>query len=321
MRNGTLFLLILLLAAACSPHVHLDFLGQERLEEVVLIPSPAKHKILVLDVTGVIGLSVDTGLFERESNLISRVHARLNRAAADPLVKGVILRIDSPGGEVTASDIITHEIIKFRERTGIPVVALTMGTAASGGYYIAAGCDAIFAHPSTITGSIGVISIFPNVRELFEKLGLEMTIVKSGAMKDAGSPFKEMSEEERAVFQRINDEFYEKFLDVVHSARGNFLSREKLKKLADGRILTAAQALEHGLIDSIGYIDEALAEVRSRAGIRSARVVGYTYYPKTKSNIYAAGRLEAPRFDLNRMRELLPSLKSGFYYLWLPSGF
>lgn len=320
MKNKTAIMMLVLLAAACSPQVHLDFLGQARMEEIVLIPSPAKDKILLLDVTGIIGLSMDTGLFDRESNLISRVHSRLERAAADPLVKGVVLRIDSPGGEVTASDIITHEILRFREKTGVPVVALAMGTAASGGYYIAAGCDAILAHPSTITGSIGVISIFPNVRELFEKLGLEMTIVKSGGMKDAGSPFKDMTDEERAVFQKINDEFYEKFVDVVHAARRDFISREELAELADGRILTAGQALENGLVDSIGYVEDALAEVRRRAGIRAARVIGYTYYPKTKSSLYAAG-LEAPRFELGRLPELIPSLKTGFYYLWLPSGF
>lgn len=320
MKKSAVTLILLMSAAACAPRIHLDFLGQEDLEEVILIPSPAKEKILVLDVTGVIGAG-GGGLFSREANPISTVHSRLGKAAGDPLVRGVILRIDSPGGEATASDIINHEILRFREQSGIPVVALAMGTAASGGYYVAAGCDAILAHPSTITGSIGVISIFPGVGGLLDKLGIDVTVVKSGEMKDAGSPFKEMSEQERSVFQAVIDELHQKFLDAVLASRQGAVSREELEQLADGRILTARQALDQGLIDGIGYIDDAVDEVLKRAGLRAARVVGYTYYPRTRSDLYAAGSAAAPRFDRSRIRDLLPSLPGGFYYLWLPPGF
>jgi protease-4 len=314
-------ILAILLSAACSPHFHLDFLGRENIEEVVLRDSRSPDKVCVIDISGIISSSADSGLFAREGDLISRVYFRLLKAADDPRVKGIILRMDTPGGEVTASDIVYNEILKFRKRTGIPVVALAMGTAASGGYYIASACDYFMVHPSTITGSIGVISIFPNVRELLDKIGVEMKVIKSGTMKDAGSAFRDMTEEDREIFQGVIDEMYQKFLDVVHKSRKDKITRAQLEKLADGRIYTAGQALEAKLVDGIGYIDEALEKVKEMASIREAKVITYTYYPKSKTNIYAATSIlkQSTLFDLSELKEILPSLKSGFYYLWLPS--
>ena len=309
-----------LFLAGCATHFHLDFLGKDSIEEVVLQDSRSENKICIIDISGVISSSSDSGLFAREGDLVSRVYYRLLKAADDPRVKGVVLRLDTPGGEVTASDVIYNEILKFRKNTGLPVVALAMGTAASGGYYIASACDYFMAHPSTITGSIGVISIYPNISALLDKLGIEMRVIKSGARKDSSSLFREMTEEDRKIFQSVIDEMYEKFLDVVHSARKDKLSRSELENLADGRIYTASQALEAKLVDGIGYIDEALDHVKSLASIRDAKVVTYTYYPKSKTNIYAAALKQPSLFDLSELKQLLPSLKSGFYYLWLPSS-
>ena len=214
----------------CSPQVHLDFLGKDTLQEVVLIKSPAKEKILLLDVSGVISNSLNQSLFAREGDILSKVFYRLEKASEDHTVKAVILRLDTPGGEVTASDIIYNEILRFKEKTGVPVVGLMMGLAASGGYYIASACDFIVAHPSTITGSIGVISIFPNLEELFSKIGVKVTVIKSGEMKDTGSAFRDMTEEEKKVFQDVIDELYTKFLDVVYQKRKDEISFEELKK-------------------------------------------------------------------------------------------
>ncbi|MFQ6038512.1 MAG: S49 family peptidase, partial [Candidatus Aminicenantales bacterium] len=172
-------LAVLAVLSGCSPHFHLDFLGKDRLEEVVLLDSRAREKILLVDVSGVIGTTLRPGLFEREGDILSRVYYRLKKAEEDPRIKGVILRLDTPGGEVTASDILYHEISRFKTRTGIPVVGLMMGLAASGGYYVAAACDAIIAHPSTLTGSIGVISLFPNLKELLVKVGVDVQVIKS----------------------------------------------------------------------------------------------------------------------------------------------
>jgi len=316
-------ILILLISSffilsGCALHFHLDLLGKEQIKEVILIKSKAKEKILILDVSGIIGSSLRPGVLQREGDILSQVYYRLEKASEDKMVKGVILRLDTPGGEVTASDILYNEIIKFKERTGIPVVALTMGLAASGGYYIASACDYIIAHPSTITGSIGVISIFPNLQELFTKIGIKVNVIKSGKMKDSGSTFRELTEEEKAVFQGIVDEFYNKFLDVVYERRKNYLSLEELKKIADGRVYTAQQAYNLKLIDEIGYFDSALKKILSSASLKDAKVIAYTYYPNTKTNIYASHLKNPNIMEEKDFEKIFRSLKSGFYYLCLP---
>ncbi|MBP1767437.1 MAG: signal peptide peptidase SppA, type, partial [Candidatus Aminicenantes bacterium] len=150
-KFGPIFFGLILLAGGCT--VRVDFLGENRLQEVALMKSRAKEKVLVIDVEGMLSALEPGGVFNREGDVLSRVYARLQAADEDDLVRGIILRLDTPGGDVTSSDILYREILKFKKRTGLPVVALMMGVAASGGYYVASACDAIIAHPSTITGS------------------------------------------------------------------------------------------------------------------------------------------------------------------------
>ena len=290
------------------------------MEEIILLKSAAKEKILMIDVEGLISSLPSSGLFAREGDLLSQIYYRLEKASEDPLVRGIILRLDTPGGEVTTSDIIYNEIMKFKQKTKRPVVGLMMGIAASGGYYIASACDCIIAHPSTITGSIGVISIFPNVQELLTKIGVKMNVIKSGEMKDSGSSFKDLSEEDKRVFQGIIDELYQNFLDVIHRSRKSSISLEELKKLADGRVYTAQQALKLKLIDEIGYFDSALKKALSLASLKQAKVIAYSYYPKTKTNIYAMSLQDTSLLKENSFEKLFPSLKTGFYYLWLPQS-
>jgi len=320
MKKSIILILAGLMLAACTTNFHLDFLGKENLEEVVLVTSAAKEKILVIDVEGMINSLAAQGPLSREGDVLSRVYYRLERAAADPLVKGVILRLETPGGEVTASDILYHEILRFKEKTGRPAVGLMMSLATSGGYYIASACDSVIAHPSTLTGSIGVISIFPSVETLFDKIGVKMTIIKSGGMKDSGSPFRAMTEEEKKSFQGIIDEYYEDFLNAVLKGRKGRLTSDELRPIADGRVYTAKQALKLKLIDDIGYFDNALQKTLSLASLKSAKVVAYTYYPKSKTNIYAASLVEAPLLEKKSLENWLPQLRTGFYYLWLPEG-
>jgi protease-4 len=307
--------------SSCAAHFHLDFLGKDKIEEVVLIKSPVKEKVLLLDISGVISSSSNRGILEREGDVISYVYYRLKKASEDSLIKGVILRLDTPGGEVTASDIIYHEILNFKKRTGIPVLALMMSVAASGGYYIASACDQLMAHPSSLTGSIGVISIFPNLDGLMDKTGIQVQIIKSGKLKDSGSPFRKMTEEEKKIFQDIIDEYYQNFLQAVYENRKDYITLENLNKLADGRIFTASQALKARLIDEIGYFDTALEKVLELSSLREANVVTYTYYPKQKTNIYAM-QLKGPSpFEGESIKEMIQPLKSGFYYLWHPQLF
>ncbi len=317
-KRWLFFIAALFLLAGCVSHFHLDFLGKDKIREITLLPSKSKEKILLIDVEGMIGSSGEGGLFGREGDVLSRVYYRLEKASQDPYVKGIILRLDTPGGDVTSSDILYNEIRKFKEKTKLPVVALMMGVAASGGYYVASACDHIVAHPSTITGSIGVISVFPNIEGLFDKVGVKTVVIKSGGMKDAGSPFRSMSPEEQSVFQRIIDEFYENFLRVVFERRKDALLMEELRKIADGRVYTAGQALKMKLIDEVGYFDDALTKTLALASLREAKVVAYSYYPKRQTNLYASTLTRTTLVDGKHVEDLLPALKSGFYYLWLP---
>jgi len=306
--------------AACSPQIRLDLLGEDKLQEVVLVPSPAREKVLMIDIDGMISAALETGIFSREKSLVARVFERLERAAADPRVKAVILRLDTPGGEVTASDIVYHEVLRFKERTGLPVIGLMMSVAASGGYYIASACDFIVAHPSTLTGSIGVISIFPSVESLMAKVGVKVAVIKSGPVKDSGSPFRDMTDEEKAIFQGIIDEYYEGFLAVVIRGRQGKIRAAELRTIADGRVYTAPQALKLGLIDAVGYFDDAFAKARDLASLKSARLVSYTYFPKTKTNIYAGRLGSGLPLEGQVVESVLNALKTGFYYLWLPQA-
>ncbi|MFO7734423.1 MAG: signal peptide peptidase SppA [Candidatus Aminicenantes bacterium] len=320
-RTATLAAAVALFAAAaCSPHIHIDVLGQEKLEEIVLLPSPAKDKVLMIDVEGTISSMDGGGLLAREKNAVSRVFERLEMAGRDPSVRAVILRLDTPGGEVAASDIIYHEILRFKERTGKPVVGLMMAVAASGGYYIASACDVIMAHPTTLTGSIGVISVFPSLESLMGKVGVKVNIIKSGPAKDSGSPFRDMTDDERALFQGIIDEYYEGFLAVVARNRKERIPADDLRKIADGRVYTAPQALRLGLIDAVGYFDDAFGKALALSNLKSARLVSYTYYPKVKTNIYAGRLGDLSPLDAKFLESTVAALKTGFYYLWLPQA-
>lgn len=322
----TIFIMLLAFTfTGCSPHIHLDFLGSDQIREVVLIESKSKtkEKILLIDLNGPIGIRQGPGILNREGDIVSHIYYRLKKASEDPLVRGIILRLDTPGGEGTASDIIYNEILRFKQETGIPVVALMMGVAASGGYYVACGCDFIMAHPTTVTGSIGVIAILPSYTKVLDKVGIKANVIKSGKMKDAGSPLKELTQDEREYFQDMLNTFYKHFLQVVYKNRNGKtpLSMEEIEEIADGRVYLAQKALKLKLIDGIGYFDDALKKTLSLARIRDANVIAYTYHPLRKTNVYANTTAQGNPFtvEIKAFENLLPSLKTGIYYLWLPS--
>jgi protease-4 len=319
-------IIILLIGAAlfwsaCTPQIHLDFLGKQKLQEVVLVKSEKSEKIVVLDLFGTIQTKNDTGMLSREGDPVSRIYYRLETAARDPQVRGIILRLDTPGGGITASDIIYHEILRFRQKNQIPVVALMMGVAASGGYYVASACDYIIAHPTTITGSIGVITILPDFNRILSKFGIELNVFKSGRMKDSGSPYRKMTSDEKAYFQTLIDAMYKRFVGVIHHGRKDKLSIEEIETLADGRIYSAQKALELRLIDEIGYFESALKKILLLAKLEQASVIAYSYFPLRKTNIYARPGLEENplKVEVKGLDYILPTLKPGLYYLWLPA--
>jgi len=187
--------------------------------------------------------------------------ADLLEQAADPSIKAVVVRVNSPGGSVVASDEIYRAFLEFEK----PLVIWMGEMAASGGYYIACGGDYVFAHPDTLTGSIGVISQFFNVEELLDEIGVDVVVITSGPRKDVGSLFREMTEEEQALWAGIIDETYEGFVELVAQARD--LPLEEMRELADGSIYTGRQALELGLVDQVGTPDDAIAKAAELGGI------------------------------------------------------
>ena len=220
-------------------------------------PGWVRNRIAVIDISGVLMNGRKFGLLSEGEHVVSFIVEQLQKAASDKRVKAVVLRINSPGGTVTASDVLYQEILSFKEKTGKPVVAFFQDVAASGAYYLACAADEIVAERSTVTGSIGVIMQMADLSQTLAKLGIRTDAIKSGGFKDAGSPFRKMSSTERAVFQAMVDGFYAQFLDVVAVGRPG-LSRDEIVKLADGRVYIAQQALESGLIDRIATMREAI---------------------------------------------------------------
>ncbi len=275
------------------------------------------NKIAVIDVDGVIMNAHGSSLLGSGDNPMALFREKLNAAADDNRVKAVVLRINSPGGAVTASDIMYQDLVHFRQTTHKPVVACMMDVAASGGYYLAMGADYIYAHPTTVTGSIGVIMSLYNASGLFAKLGVATNPIKSGPNKDLGNPGREMTPQERAILQAMVNSFYEQFVQVV--AANRHLPVERVKVLADGRVYTGLEAKKLGLVDEIGYLEDAVALAKRMACICDARVIAYDRCQGYRGCIYAG----MPKIPSQISVKLdVPGLASRtgatFMYLWEP---
>jgi len=242
-------------------------------EELVSGSASEQSKVVLIQIHGVIMSSSRGALVDRTANP-ERLRWQVEKASSDPGVKGVIVEINSPGGEVTASDVMYDQLnaLKVDHKR---VVALLGSVAASGGYYVAAAADRIVAHPTTITGSLGVLMHAPHVVGLFEKLGLKVTVLKSARtpMKDIFSPTREMTPEEQKLIQSMLDKMYDRFVSII--AKGRKMTEAKVRELADGRIYLGPEAKDNGLVDSIGYRQDAFDQVLKLAGIKSAKLVRY----------------------------------------------
>ena len=221
--------------------------------------------VAVIHLDGAITSSSDD-YFTTQGITPGRV-AGLLEQASDPSVKAIVVRVNSPGGSVVASDEIYRALLDFEK----PVVVWMGEVAASGGFYIACGADYVFAHPDTLTGSIGVISQFVSAEELLDEIGVDVIVITSGPRKDIGSPFREMTEEERALWQGITDEIYADFVEIVSQSRD--LPLEEVRELADGRIYTGRQAQRLGLVDEVGTLDDAVAKAAELGGIEGEPLV------------------------------------------------
>ncbi len=211
------------------------------------------EKVAVIDIAGIISQSEPT---------IKLIHAYRDDAS----IKAIVVRIDTPGGSVAPVQEIYSELKKIDK----PLVASLGGTAASGGYYLACATDTIIANPGTLTGSIGVIMQFTRIEDLYSKIGLEQQVIKSGKFKDQGSPFRELTEEERVILQETVDNVHEQFVDTVFKAREPHLTRSLVEELADGRILSGKQALDFKLLDKLGNLPEAIEFAGELANIEGS---------------------------------------------------
>ncbi len=319
-----LLVAVALLSTSCFKlKVQLGGPSGEALKEYT-IEGKGKEKVLVIPVTGFLSDKAGGRLTGSKPSAVEEVVSRLRLARKNGDVKAVVFEVNSPGGSITASDMIYKEIVDFKEKTGAKVVALFMDLAASGGYYISLAADRIIAHPTTITGSVGVILITPKVSGLMDKLGITVDVSKSGSEKDIGSPFRPATPEERKIFQDLTDEMGRKFIDLV--GRNRKIGKENLQKIATARIYSADEALRLGLVDSIGYVQDGVREARQLAGLpEDARVVVYrrAKYPddtlyNTAASAAGSGLLQ-PLVDIN-LPDIMPPLEPGFYYLWLPGG-
>ena len=261
----------------------------DSLEEVVVEGGSGNGKMLLIDIDGPISNRPKKTLvgFQSETGMVDRIREILKKAENDKKIKGILLRINSPGGTVTSSDIIYHEIKSFKERYNVKVYVSVVDVAASGGYYIAMAGDSIMAHPTSLVGSIGVLALKINLEGLMGKVGVEWEVVKSSKKKDFMSPFRPLTKEERTLFQETIDSYYNRFVDVVVLNRSR-LDARAVKILADGRVYNARQALEKHLVDSIGYLEDIVKLAKKELNQPGLKVVTYGRPREYKSNYYSS---------------------------------
>ncbi|WP_339729602.1 signal peptide peptidase SppA [uncultured Gimesia sp.] len=265
----------------------------------------AKEKIAIISITGTI-----------MPPFTERILRSIKRAHEDDQVKGILLEIDSPGGLVADSHQIYHRLVELRKTKRIVVSMKRM--AASGGYYVAMGAGeegVIFAEPTTWTGSLGVIIPRFDMSGLAEKVGIVSDPLKTGEFKDALNPFRNLTDRERAIWDHILDESYQRFLNIITDNRKN-LDYDQVKKLATGQIYPATDAKQNGLIDEIGYQEDALARLKEITGLNQVRVIRYSH-PKSLADILL-GSAEASQAE-NRKQALLDSTvpRAMYFASWM----
>lgn len=254
------------------------------LQERVL-KTGGKDKVMVLEVLGPITATALRDGFRTRQGTLERVDMMLTHARKDADIKAVILRIDSPGGGVTASDLVYRRILEYKNSQKVPVVACITNLGTSGGYMIALASDRIVALPTSMVGNVGVRMTSLSFEGLIDTLGIRDQTITSGKMKDAGNPLRDMNAEERAIYQDIVGTLYEDFIAKVKKHRP--VTADDLKIIGDGRIMTAKSALQYHLIDEIGYYETALKAAESTAKIQNPTVIVYRREGENTGGFYS----------------------------------
>ncbi len=309
----------LIILSGCA-NVKLTFLTDKTdpLQEQTVQEGTSSSKILLINIDGFISQEGGMDIIRDNSSMVEDVVAQLRLAADDKRIKAVLLKVNSPGGTSTASDIIYHEIMSYRQKTGCKVYAHMMDIAASGGYMVSLPAERITCQPTTVTGSVGVIFLRPKLDGLCEKIGVSMYVSKSGENKDMGSPFRKDTKEEDEIFQSIINGLNEHFYSLVQKHRK--ISPENLNRIRTARVFLADEALKVGLVDGICYPDDAIKGCILDAGLdKSSRVIVYRRKEYPDDNIYNTSRTSTSgNYSLVNLGVLssLGNMKTGFYYVW-----
>ena len=276
-------------------------------------------RLAVIDVDGVLLNQNREGIYDSGENPVAAFREKLEAATGDSRVAAIVLRIHSPGGGVTACDILAEELDRFKAATRRPVVACLMDVATSGAYYLALGADRIVAHPTSLTGGIGVVFNHVNLQDAMAQLNVSDDPIKAGTLIDMGSVTKPLEPQTRELLQEMADGFRQRFLDRVTRRRPELTDADR-RTLADGRVVAASRALKLHLVDRLGYIEDALGEAEHLAGVADAEVVLYSRGGSPARSLYAV----AP--SPPRLSEAIPFSYPGldrtklptFLYLWQP---
>lgn len=283
--------------------------GDDEMSPVVLEEGSGMGRIAKLSVDGAIASGGSSGLFATESYNHEDFLKQIEAIEADERVSGILLEVNSPGGGVYESAEIANLLNEVRTERDLPMYVSMKNMAASGGYYISAQADKIFATEETVTGSIGVIMSGLNYSGLLEKIGVEDTTVKSGALKDMGSATRPETEQDHAVLQAYIDNAYNRFVKVVSEGRSK--SEDEVKKVADGRIYDGVQAKEAGLVDEIGYPTDALAAMREDLDLQDAELVEYSTSSTGFGNTWFGAKLaELQGLQASETSQILSLLES-----------
>ena len=279
------------------------------------ISGTGSAKIAVIPVEGEIAASDNTVASVQPTSTPEGLADALKQAKDDDSVVAVVLEVNSPGGGVTASDMMHQSILDFKRSSGKPVVVSMEDIAASGGYYISTAADRIVANETTLTGSLGVFIPLLNFREAAQKYGVTQEYIKSGKYKTMGSAWKELTPKEREIFQSIVDHYYNEFVEVI--VQGRDLPEDRVREIADGRVYSAEQAKDLDLVDQLGDLDDATSIARNLANVEEATVVRYVQSPSLLESLQAS--LAPPEPESSQiMHETGLDLEAKPYYLYLP---
>lgn len=325
-----LSLSLLLLCAGCKHPIeavmrgnvitHMSVLedrGPVQPMQVVAGDPDSNAKIAIIDVDGLLLNMNMSGLNSVGENPVSIFREKLDQVASDPCYRGVVVRINSPGGGVTASDIMWRDLQAFKQRTRLPVVACIMDQGTGGGYYLATGADHIIAHPTSLLGGMGVILNLYALEDALLQFSIFPATVKAGERTDLGTPLEPLTEENEAILQEIADTYHERYKQIVFESRPGVVA--DVEEMFDGRIFLPADAIQWNLIDSTGYLDDAVQVARGMAGCPQAKgVMLHRCYDRARSpyavtpNTPNTGLLplSVPGFDRSQM----PT----FLYIWQP---